>query len=1216
MSFHLSLLLTVILLDIANAVVYNIKSDDSKPINVNSTDSSQNLAYYLKNASKYFSSYSYLHFEVGRHYLSTDLVIQNAVNVIMIGESLCFIRCTSHVIITIFNVTNFKLQNIIFDSCNGKSFHTDIIYDHISISEKVNTNASILLLHCMSVEINKITIIINEGNTGMILANVKNFSKITDVSITVQVNCLSRNNTSLHTYGIMLYYDSWRNPYNESAKILLDNFCFTTNGSCPHAMHYAITSLLFQNNANVSVVIQNTVFSNLVNVNALYYYAKVCGISVNNHLAVRNSVIFNNTGNLGLKMFHITLYNIQCIDVTVSDFHLQQYSNISFANCKFMNNFNMQSILYISPASSQATTGYFYLVNNTFDSNRNTHILIMKNDAENIWQLSNYFNISNTQITSNVHNEGQNLLSFTNSWVIFSGPIIIMHNHYYFSIWKFYLSIPILQYNIDILNNTAWQIMSCSFVFMKDNAMLNISSNSLYIIAKQNFVYTMKSIPLCTVQFYSKFNSFNVSKLPVYVTISNNIHMLSKDLPDSNAPFECKWLAGNSFQKAGLRPEFVNTKVFKIYDNKAVSSKVSRRPIPMSICKCKKPGPRSGTEFDSEDHSDCYSPHLGSIFPGETLKVKLILKKSLSLHCRYPMPILAINTKHDDCSIVDLSQFSQTCFNNGCNSYSYTLWPKSEEVKVCELFIGLSDKPEMFYVKLKPCPLGFKLQENRQACYCDPVLTENEVVLIRYCNLSDESILRPAYSWIYAKKQDNASKFVYTLSSYCPFDHCLPHESQLNLSNPDSQCQFNRTGLLCGECQKGLSGIFGTQHCKHCSNIYLLIIVPIVLAGIVFVILLYFFNLTIRNGTVNTCIFYINIMNTSVAVLFPNCQSFICAMLYGMNFDITSRSCFYNGMDDYAKAWLKLVLSFYLISIATVFIIMSRYSTAVQRLTAKRALPVLATLILFTYTKILIIVCNVLFRYSSITHLPSNKTELVWSISTTTPLFGLKFLTLTIVCIILFLILLTFNLILIFTRTLSCLKLVTTFKPLLDTYFGAYKDRAYYWTGLLLLVRVTVYALSAVDEDISLVVITVLLGGLLCVHAAVQPFKTKFHNIQECITILNLLTFHAALLYKRSVGLKIAMMLIRIGVIYFMTAIVLHCCMHRLNSLIHKAIKWLLNKFSTVKNVCNGCKFCKVKMSQKDNSSTEIKTLSSKIADVTYNYKVFREPLLALDPDK
>jgi len=83
------------------------------------------------------------------------------------------------------------------------------------------------------------------------------------------------------------------------------------------------------------------------------------------------------------------------------------------------------------------------------------------------------------------------------------------------------------------------------------------------------------------------------------------------------------------------------------------------------------------------------------------------------------------------------------------------------------------------------------------------------------------------------------------------------------------------------------------------------------------------------------------------------------------------------------------------------------------------------TKILFSYTKVLLIVCNVLFRYSKILHLSSNKTELVWLISTTIPLFEFKFLALFIVCIILALILLPFNIILLFTRKFSHIKLVT-----------------------------------------------------------------------------------------------------------------------------------------------------------------------------------------------
>ena len=219
--------------------------------------------------------------------------------------------------------------------------------------------------------------------------------------------------------------------------------------------------------------------------------------------------------------------------------------------------------------------------------------------------------------------------------------------------------------------------------------------------------------------------------------------------------------------------------------------------------------------------------------------------------------------------------------------------------------------------------------------------------------------------------------------------------------------------------------------------------------------LLFILNLTVTDGTVNTFILYVNIISINTPVFFPRINHFTPTYTFISiaNLDLGIQTCFYNGMDDYAKMWLQLAFPFYLIFIATLIIISSRYSTTIQRLTARRALPVLATLFLLSYTKILHIVSNVLFFYSTITHLPSKHTTLVWSVDANIPLFGVRFTILFIVCLILFLILVPFNVILLFTRTLSRFRYVNKFKPLLDAYQGPYKDKFYYWTGLQLLLR-------------------------------------------------------------------------------------------------------------------------------------------------------------------
>ena len=159
--------------------------------------------------------------------------------------------------------------------------------------------------------------------------------------------------------------------------------------------------------------------------------------------------------------------------------------------------------------------------------------------------------------------------------------------------------------------------------------------------------------------------------------------------------------------------------------------------------------------------------------------------------------------------------------------------------------------PEMFYVQIKPCPMGFTLQSDKKACYCDPLLN-NDKLSITSCNINDRTILRPANSWISAVTVNNSHS--YNVSSQCPFDYCLPYSSHLNLSNPDSQCQFKRSGVVCGECQQGLSIVFGSSHCKHCSNAYFLLIIPIAIVGVVLVMMLSTFNLTVTNGIINTLI--------------------------------------------------------------------------------------------------------------------------------------------------------------------------------------------------------------------------------------------------------------------------------------------------------------------------------------------------------------------------
>ena len=155
----------------------------------------------------------------------------------------------------------------------------------------------------------------------------------------------------------------------------------------------------------------------------------------------------------------------------------------------------------------------------------------------------------------------------------------------------------------------------------------------------------MNSEPICTVQFYTAFDNLNASQLSIHMTVSGNIHMNSKYMPNYIYNYNCRWLAGNAFLKAGLQAEIVYVKLLQVTNN-TVISKDKKRPIPLSICKCTK------LISGYTKNTDCYSPRLGSIFPEQTLKVELILQKQWLYH-NFSMPIVVENTINDNCSVVE-----------------------------------------------------------------------------------------------------------------------------------------------------------------------------------------------------------------------------------------------------------------------------------------------------------------------------------------------------------------------------------------------------------------------------------------------------------------------------------------------------------------------------------------------------------------------------------
>ena len=1201
------------------STTYFVNSDDYSS---NHTDANAfSLQHYLNNVSKYFVSHNQLHFMEGQYYLNGDLIIKDIDNFTITGPTIgqCNIICTSPASIVVMNVNSIKFQNINLINCikdhkdyfDASNFGPYCPRDYRPYSKVTGYYASLLLYNSSSVIIYNmnINVTVHTSFTGILIMNVKDKSKMINVKVQVNIfNCSTSNNHPTEINGLKVlvhFYDK----LSEYGSLTIDNFYHNNNKTCENHLFHIIATVFLRNciyhTANkFKLEILNSVFSDLINSSVLHIHGETKeggSKKSTRYIGIINCTFSNNTSSGNSNLFNIEIKNY---DLRFSFSKIRSTNMIvliyfiAFINCTFTRNSNMEALIYVRPPNTETATEYIVSRNSTFSDNKNVTFIKVQLEFQNIFCKFINIRLTSVIVSSNEHHHSGSLILIVNG-VLYLNSVFFNQNYDFDNIVYLQSSVLHIVNHNDISSNHARHIIkaqSNSFVFIHYMATANVSYNVVYKIIKQVSAVEKHAMPFCPLQVYDNIdNGFRLELVKCTLLLSNNIEMISKVLPTDHEFYsysnnKCEWFKGTTFQRINVSVHNAYHKIIMRVNNTLIN-KTAKRLIPLSVCPC----------LSNNDY-DYYVANAYAVFPGQTLHINLIVSPRWS---GSSSTIIAANTQDDDCSILDSYQLSQTISNNGCNRYSYTIWPNSELITECKLFIGLSEEPEMFYVQIKSCPMGFTLQSRRKACYCDPLLN-NDKLSITSCDINDETILHPANSWISAVTVNNSHS--YNVSSQCPFDYCLPYSSHLNLSSTDSQCQFKRSGVVCSECQQGLSTVFGSSRCKQCSNLYLLLIIPIAIAGVVLVIMLFTFNLTVTNGIINTLIFYVNIISINYSQFCFDSNSPDCTLLSLLNLDLGIETCFYGGMDGYTKMWLQLVFPCYLMIIAFTLIFGSRYSSKLQRLTANRVLKVLATLFLLSYAKTLLTVCQVLFYFSSVTHLPSEHSTLVWSVDTGVELFGAKFCILYAVCMIVFIILMIFNMLLLFPRTVSHWKFINYFKPLLDAYFGPYKQKYPFWIGLQLLIRSCFFGLSALSRDVSLFSGTVLIVVALCTHGVVHPFKSRFQNFQESLVLLDLSAVYVTALYINNeyYNSKYKLFIIRLLIItvlfYFIVLIFCHCIMLMYGDVI-------MGRANKVKQML----MKKIRRKQTCLESLQLEELRSKIPDVAFNYSEFREPLVALD---
>ena len=346
------------------------------------------------------------------------------------------------------------------------------------------------------------------------------------------------------------------------------------------------------------------------------------------------------------------------------------------------------------------------------------------------------------------------------------------------------------------------------------------------------------------------------------------------------------------------------------------------------------------------------------------------------------------------------------------------------------------------------------------------------------------------------------------LSANCPTIYCNSAVLQIGLtldeSTQNQQCINDRQGLLCSECPTGYSSVFGSYKCKECSSVWLLQLPLHALGGIFIVAGLFLLNLTLLQGTIMGVVLYTNIMGLMGDVLQEHAWGPLFFLLSVLNLQPGGEVCFYDGMDEFWKALLQFAFPFYLFTLLTVIIIVTHKCDdrmfRKARFIARRAVPVLATIMVLTYTSLVNAVIAPL-RYTILYNVDTAQGETVWLYQPSLPFFGGQHLVIGILSVavtVLYLIPFTFTML--FGDLMRRYFHKFWFSHFMDVLHGGFRWPLGFWIGLRLLVRVILVVTHRFTSANAAAYYTfVATGTLLVAQLLVKPFRDpdQFRNTTE-----------------------------------------------------------------------------------------------------------------------
>ena len=529
-----------------------------------------------------------------------------------------------------------------------------------------------------------------------------------------------------------------------------------------------------------------------------------------------------------------------------------------------------------------------------------------------------------------------------------------------------------------------------------------------------------------------------------------------------------------------------------------VSSPIDR------ICLCK----------DSKPTDKCEKIDL-ALFPGQEFNVSLIALGKLD----GSTPVLVTTSFWGENLKLNVDKELAT----NCRTVSYSI-PHDQthlQLKISDRALPKITKSGVrfsFNFNWSDCPLGLMLSPNSHQCDCHSFLMISKFEI--KCKKEQGLIIIKDKQWVGYYHNSHLA-----VSSNYSRDYLHSGDRYINLSTPDKQCNYNRSGVLCGACKSDFSMVLGTSNCiPNCNNMYLLLIIPFALAGVALVVLLLKCNLTVSVGHINGIIFYANVVQVNKALFFHSIQNqntaekkfthVLSTFIAWLNLDLGMEKCFFKNMTSHSKTWLQFVFPVYLWVLILLIIVLAHYFQRLNRLIGSNSVPVLATLLLLSYAKLFrTVVEAVEFTILEI----ENGTHItVWRNDGNIEYFSTEHIPLFLVSLLfLVLYILPMTMLVLFASCLQArshykaFKWVNRLKPFLDAYQGPYTDNFRCWTGLMLMARAVPLSITYTtnfrgDPTISFFWTTATTALIIFLMLKKAKYRYRLTHYLEMISLINI----------------------------------------------------------------------------------------------------------------